>query len=65
MTSTIFSSTVIMMLTRMGSLNALEQDKGNSFWRRWLGLANPYAGVKFIPGFCLFEYQAFPQIQTQ
>lgn len=26
-----------MALSRMGSLNALEQTKGNSFWRRWLG----------------------------
>ena len=32
-----------MMLTRMGSLNALEQDKGNSFWRRWLGSGLPSA----------------------
>jgi hypothetical protein len=31
------------MLTRMGSLNALEQDKGNSFWRRWLGRDLPSA----------------------
>lgn len=26
-----------MALTRMGSLNALEQTKGNFFWKRWLG----------------------------
>ncbi|MFQ5836017.1 MAG: transposase [bacterium] len=32
-----------MMLTRMGSLNALEQDRGNSFWRRWLGRELPSA----------------------
>lgn len=32
-----------MMLARMGSLNALEQDKGNRFWRRWLGRALPSA----------------------
>jgi hypothetical protein len=38
---TIFSSAVIMLLTRMGSLNALEQDKGNRFWRRWLGRELP------------------------
>lgn len=25
-----------MILTRMGSLNALEQARGNSFWKRWL-----------------------------
>lgn len=31
------------MLARMGSLNALEQDKGNSFWRRWLGRDLPSA----------------------
>jgi len=31
------------MLTRMVSLNALEQDKGNSFWRRWLGSDLPSA----------------------
>jgi hypothetical protein len=42
-TPTIFSSALIMTLTRMGSLNALEQDKGNSFWRRWLGRALPSA----------------------
>jgi len=32
-----------MMLTRMGSLNALEQAKGNRFWRRWLSRALPSA----------------------
>lgn len=32
-----------MMLARMGSLNALEQDKGNCFWRRWLGRTLPSA----------------------
>jgi len=32
-----------MMLTRMGSLNALEQDKVNRFWKRWLGRALPSA----------------------
>lgn len=42
-TSTIFSSAVIMLLTRMGSLNALEQDKGNCFWKRWLGRVLPSA----------------------
>jgi hypothetical protein len=42
-TPTILSSALIMMLTRMGSLNALEQDKGNRFWRRWLGRALPSA----------------------
>ena len=38
----IFGSAVIMIAARMGSLNALEQDNGNGFWRRWLGL---------LPGF--------------
>lgn len=32
-----------MMLARMGSLNALEQDKGNRFWRKWLGQDLPSA----------------------
>jgi len=31
------ASAFIMMVTRLGSLNALEQAKGNSFWPRWLG----------------------------
>ena len=31
------------MLTRMGSLNALEEDKTNSFWRKWLGRQLPSA----------------------
>ena len=42
-TPAIFSSALIMLLTRMGSLNALEQERGNSFWRRWLGRALPSA----------------------
>lgn len=31
------------MLARMGSLNALEQDKHNSFWAKWLGSDLPSA----------------------
>jgi hypothetical protein len=27
----------LMMVTQMGSLNALEQERGNPFWWRWLG----------------------------
>jgi hypothetical protein len=27
-----------MMVARMGSLQALEQERGNRFWRRWLGV---------------------------
>ena len=42
-TPAIFSSAFLMLLTRMGSLNALEQDKSNRFWRRWLGRALPSA----------------------
>lgn len=26
----------LMMMARMGSLHALEQERGNWFWRRWL-----------------------------
>lgn len=32
-----------MLLTRMGSLNALEQDNGNRFWKRWLDRVLPSA----------------------
>jgi len=32
-----------MMLTQLGSLNALEQDNGNNFWKKWLGTALPSA----------------------
>jgi hypothetical protein len=32
-----------MIAARIGSLNALEQDKGNGFWRRWLGEDLPSA----------------------
>lgn len=32
-----------MALGRMGSLNALEQNKGGHFWRRWLGQPLPSA----------------------
>jgi hypothetical protein len=35
-TSTVFSSALVMLLVRMGSLNALEQSKRNPFWKRWL-----------------------------
>jgi len=42
-TPIIVESALIMMVTRMGSLNALEQDKGNRFWMRWLGCTLPSA----------------------
>jgi hypothetical protein len=32
-----------MMATRLGSLNALEQEKGRSFWRKWLKRPLPSA----------------------
>ena len=41
--ATIFSSAVVMMATRLGSLNALEQEKGRSFWRKWLKRPLPSA----------------------
>lgn len=34
---TVFACGLVMMLTRMGSLNAQEETKGNSFWRKWTG----------------------------
>jgi hypothetical protein len=41
--ATIFFSVVVMMATRLGSLNALEQEKGNLFWRKWLKRPLPSA----------------------
>ena len=32
-----------MMISRLGSLNALEQDKGNRFWAKWLRRELPSA----------------------
>lgn len=36
-TSTILGSAIIMMVARLGSLNALKQEKRKRFWRSWLG----------------------------
>ena len=36
-------SALVMMLTRLGSFNALEQSKPSGFWRRYLGAALPSA----------------------
>lgn len=37
-TQTVFSSALVMSLSQMGSLNALEQAKGyGSFWKSWIG----------------------------
>ena len=41
--ATIFFSAVVMMATRLGSLNALEQEKGNPFWRKRLKRPLPSA----------------------
>ena len=40
-TSVIVRAVVAMGLCRLGSLNALGQTKGSSFWSRWLGHALP------------------------
>ena len=42
-TSVIVRSVVVMFLSRLGSLNALEQSAPSRFWRRWLGGAMPSA----------------------
>ena len=34
---------LVMMLARLGSLNALEQTRKSPFWRRWLGSDLPSA----------------------
>ncbi len=35
-TPEVIKGALVMALSRMGSLNALEQTKGNLFWKRWL-----------------------------
>lgn len=42
-TGTVVRALLTMALTRMGSLNALEQSNGNPFWRRWIGCDLPGA----------------------
>lgn len=43
-TQTIFSSALVMSLSQLGSLNALEQANGqNSFWKNWIGDELPSA----------------------
>lgn len=42
-TRVVMRSLVVMFLTRLGSLNALEQSKPSRFWRKWLGRAMPSA----------------------
>lgn len=42
-TAAIFFSALVMMVTRLGSLNALEQEKKNPFWRKRLGRRLPSA----------------------
>ena len=36
-TPTVFGAVMVMLWTRVGSLNALEQTKENAYWKRWLG----------------------------
>lgn len=42
-TITVVRSVVVMFLSRLGSLNALEQSGSSAFWRRWLGGRMPSA----------------------
>lgn len=43
-TQNIFSSALVMSLSQLGSLNALEQANGqNSFWKKWIGDELPSA----------------------
>lgn len=44
-TPVVAGGALVMALGQMGSLNALEQTKGNSFWKRWLAAALPSADV--------------------
>ena len=45
LTSTIVSGAVVMALGQMGSLNALEQTRGQRYWRRWIKGDLPSADV--------------------
>lgn len=42
-TSAVMRSAVVMFLSRLGSLNALEQSADSTFWHKWLGCAPPSA----------------------
>ena len=42
-TRVILRSALVMFLSRLGSLNALEQSRASGFWKRWLGRAMPSA----------------------
>lgn len=42
-TQVVIRSILTMFLTRLGSLNALEQTRSSRFWRRWLGAPLPSA----------------------
>lgn len=42
-TSSVFFSALVMLLVRMGSLNAMEQSKRSAFWKRWIGRPLPSA----------------------
>jgi hypothetical protein len=42
-TSLVMRGALVMMLARLGSLNALEQTRQSRFWRRWLGGGLPSA----------------------
>ena len=37
-TPTVFAAVMVMLWTRMESLNALEQTKANGYWQKWLGV---------------------------
>jgi len=50
----VLGSALIMALSRIGSLNGLEQTKAHSFWRRWIGGEIPSADT-VARVFCLAE----------
>ena len=43
LTNVVFTGAFLMAVARLGSLHALEQDKGNPFWRRRLDAPLPSA----------------------
>jgi hypothetical protein len=63
-TRVILRSVVVMILSRLGSLNALEQTRPSGFWGRWLGRKLPSADT--VGRVCnLVDLQGVRQVQHQ
>jgi hypothetical protein len=61
-TSRVVRGVLLLMLARLGSLNALEQTKSGCGWRRWLGGPLPSADT-IARVFCSVDLEAIRQVQ--